>query len=216
MTAANAALSSRAIDSLSLYYRLARRVRRRASASRNVFENRSHFYTALWWEAAARVGAEVVDMGLSRMEIRRGEMRLLVSDNLTSLDDPVTLAVAGDKPLVYRMLAGRGLPVPRHFVCRRDDWAGARRAVALLAGPVLRSPPMEAGPATVSPVVCTGGSDWLGHLPLPASSRRRWCSKSRWRATTIAFSTWTASCWTSFGASLHCFAATGTPRSDSW
>jgi len=52
----------------------------------------------------------------------------------------VTLEVAGNKPLVYRMLAQRQIPVPRHHVCRRDDLAAARRAVAALGGPCVIKP----------------------------------------------------------------------------
>lgn len=128
------ACSQRVLQLLSMYDRLARRLTRRGAAWRSVARNRSGFYADLWREAAANAGAEVQELGQSRMEIRCGGVRLLVSGNLTSLDDPVTLSLAGDKPLVYQLLMERGVPVPRHFVCRFDDWAAARGALSRLGG----------------------------------------------------------------------------------
>jgi cyanophycin synthetase len=135
-----ASFSGRALDSLSLYYKAAQRVRRRSKVAGAVAAERSRFYEAAWREAAAQAGAEVRVIGGSALEISRGERRLLVRDNVTSLDDPVTLDVAGDKPLVYRLLAERRIPVPRHGVFRRDDLGGAWEFAAALAGPCVVKP----------------------------------------------------------------------------
>jgi len=48
---------------------------------------------------------------------------------MTSIDDPVTLAIAAHKPLVYRLLAREGLRTPRHLEFALDEVA---KAVALI------------------------------------------------------------------------------------
>jgi cyanophycin synthetase len=90
---------------------------------------RAVFYEKLWREAAAQVGASFVDLGYGIFEIERDGERTRVFESTCPLDDPVTLAIAGNKPLVYRLLAEEGLPVPRHveFTLNRLD-----RAVAFL------------------------------------------------------------------------------------
>jgi cyanophycin synthetase len=75
---------------------------------------RAAFYEAIWREAAAHCGADFENLGYGVLEIRKGDSRTRVSESTCSLDDPVALAVAGNKPLTYRLLAGAGLPVPRH------------------------------------------------------------------------------------------------------
>ena len=47
------------------------------------------------------------------------------------VDDPVTLRLAGDKPVVHAILAERGLPVPPHAQYTLDGLATAQ---AFLAG----------------------------------------------------------------------------------
>jgi cyanophycin synthetase len=131
---------SRAIALLSLYHRVAIRLDERIRGARRVLDNRRGFYTALWRDAAARAGAEVIELGASRLSIQCGSTRLLVSGNFTSLDDPVTLALAGDKPYVYGLLAEQGLPVPKHVACRYDDWPVAESALTSLGGPCVVKP----------------------------------------------------------------------------
>ncbi len=108
-------------------------------------EHRSGFYRAIWREAADQVGAAVVNLDGSIMEIRRGAFRLRVSENITSLDDPVTLAAAGNKPLAYRLLAGRGLPVPVQVTCRCGDLPAARQAMAAFGGVCVVKPALGGG-----------------------------------------------------------------------
>lgn len=127
-------IASRSIESLSFVFRVHGYLRRNGPAASAVRKQRSAFYRAVWEAAAAAVGATVTSLDGSMMEIRCKGVRLLVRDNVTSLDDPVTLDVAGNKPLVHRLLMEEQIPVPRHLVCRRDDLMTARRCVAVLGG----------------------------------------------------------------------------------
>jgi cyanophycin synthetase len=159
MPATGAMFASRAIDTLSLYYKGRQRGRGRKRGAGFVGQQRSAFYQTVWREAATGVGATVVDLDGSMMEIYHGSLKLLVCDNMTSLDDPVTLAAAGNKPLVYRLLTERQLPVPAHFVCRYDDLAAARKALAALGGLCVAKPALGgAGGRGVTTAVSGGPS----------------------------------------------------------
>lgn len=86
-----------------------RNPRRRASGRHLIA-----FYDRVWREAADRLGASFIPLGAGVSEIRLGRARVRVIENTSAIDDPVTLAVAGDKVLTYRLLTGQGLPIPRH------------------------------------------------------------------------------------------------------
>lgn len=100
----------------------------RGSAPEMTLE-RSLFYRTIWSDAAAALGATIVDLGDSLLEIRTESGTLRICEYYTSLDDPVTLRIAGNKPLVHRLLLQRGLPVPSHCVCGFDDFKTASQFV---------------------------------------------------------------------------------------
>jgi len=89
------------------------------------------FYRTVWGEAADTLDLPVTDIGGQFFEIRCPGSVLRVCKNITSLDDGVTVAIAANKPLVHRLLADRGVPVPAHLACgyRNADaaWAFVRR-----------------------------------------------------------------------------------------
>jgi D-alanine-D-alanine ligase-like ATP-grasp enzyme len=87
----------------------------RNSAALGAEKGRAAFYEKLWEGAAAEVGAELRHLGYGISEIRRDGLATRVRQNCTAIDDPITLAVALNKTLVYRLLAEEGLPVPRHL-----------------------------------------------------------------------------------------------------
>jgi cyanophycin synthetase len=72
---------------------------------------RKEFYDSLWRNAAEELGADVEALDDDILEIRRSGAVTRVCQNYTELDDPVSLRVAGRKPLVTHLLAARGLPV---------------------------------------------------------------------------------------------------------
>jgi D-alanine-D-alanine ligase-like ATP-grasp enzyme len=76
--------------------------------------HRTQFYEDVWREAAGELGAtfEVLDRELFKISCCGVSTR--VHNNCTTLDDPVTLHVALDKPLVHAMLRSHGLPTPGH------------------------------------------------------------------------------------------------------
>ena len=128
---------------LAYYHRLEHLVGHRAE-SRQIGKRRSEFYRMVWEQAAAEVGASVRHLD-GTLEIRHGDAVIRIRGNITSLDDPVTVAVASDKLLGYGLLSERGLPVPSHCACERDDTATAWRFVAAQASPCVVKPARGTG-----------------------------------------------------------------------
>jgi D-alanine-D-alanine ligase-like ATP-grasp enzyme len=138
-------LTSLLLSALAHLYKVADLRRRRAGTTRLTRERRTSFYDAVWAEAAAAVNGSVSKLGGGLIEITCGHLRLRVCNNLTSLDDAVTLQLAGDKPLVYGLLQERSIPVPAHTVCRAADLATARRFLSDLGKPCVVKPARRTG-----------------------------------------------------------------------
>jgi len=83
--------------------------------NRLAHEHRSRFYANVWRDAAARLGATVEQLDKDLLEIRLGRACTRVRQTTTTIDDPVSLSVAANKPLVCRLLAKQGLRTPNHF-----------------------------------------------------------------------------------------------------
>jgi cyanophycin synthetase len=125
---------------------------------RRMRELRDAFYLAAWQRAAAAAGAELVPLSGSVVEIVRWGRRLRVCGNLTSLDDPVTLQLAGDKPAVYRLLAEEGIPVPQHAVLDAAARCDPAALLRTLPAPLVVKPAADTGAgAGVSTNVATPG-----------------------------------------------------------
>ncbi|MGZ4198742.1 MAG: hypothetical protein ACXVP1_00990, partial [Thermoleophilia bacterium] len=126
-------------------YRIPEIRRRRAAATRITRQRRTEFYEAAWTEAAAAANGTMTKLGGGLLEIGCGGVRLRARNNLTSLDDAVTLQMAGDKPLVYGLLQEHAIPVPVHVVCSSSDLATARRFLANLGRPCVVKPARRTG-----------------------------------------------------------------------
>ena len=72
---------------------------------------RNACYEELWTAAAAAVGARIDRLGSDVFRIVRGTRDTFVSGSRVMLDGPVTLKIAGNKPLVSRLLREHGHPV---------------------------------------------------------------------------------------------------------
>jgi cyanophycin synthetase len=101
------------------------------------------FYRRLWTSAAASLGLAVRDLGHGRLEIDVGTRRLEVRGTHCSIDDPATLARAGDKVLVHRLLAERGLPMPAHAAFTLADLEPARRFLDAAPGACVVKPGVD-------------------------------------------------------------------------
>lgn len=117
--------------------------------------NRAAFYAEVWHEAASRLGASVVPLGQDILEIRSNGASTRVQRNTTAIDDPVTLSIAGNKPLVYRLLAHRGLQVPNFLEFTLKEVAPAAAFLRRFGGEWVVKPAHGAGGRGVTTGVIT-------------------------------------------------------------
>ncbi len=86
----------------------------RARAQRAAFTVlRKRFYDDFWQSAAAGIDADIENMGNSWFLVKKGDSTTFVHGERVMLDTPVTLKLAGNKSLVYRLLSEDGYPVPQ-------------------------------------------------------------------------------------------------------
>ena len=109
-------------------------------------------YATIWGEAAAAVGAEVVELGSGFLEIRSNGARTTVWNHWVPLDDAVTLKLALDKALMHRRLKEAGLPVPEHVEFRVGDLDAAQGFLD------------RGAPCIVKPAGSSGGSGTTGAI----------------------------------------------------
>src|SRR5262249_25380102 len=133
---------------------------------REVGTRGSAFYDRVWREAASHLAATYMPLGSGIAEMHLGGIKTRVAGYTCPIDDPVTLDIAGNRPLTYRVLAREGLPIPRHaeFTLKTID-----RAIAFMES----SP----GECVVKPATGTGGGRGITtgirhrfHLALAAAS----------------------------------------------
>lgn len=144
---------SRSFFLVKLLYHL-RRLRRflpsRNRAAQSAEDGRAGFYEQLWKDAAAEVGATFQHLGEGICVLGRDGLTTRVRQNCTAIDDPVTLTIALNKALVYRLLAEEGLPIPRHI---SFTLSALSQAVAFLAE--------VNGDCVVKPANGTGGGEGI-------------------------------------------------------
>jgi hypothetical protein len=96
---------------------------------------RNAVYAQIWRDAAAKLGADVRDLGSGFLEVTRGEATVRVWQQVNPLDDPVTLRLALDKPVVHRLLREVSVPVPEYLEWSFSDYEPALEFVAAAQGP---------------------------------------------------------------------------------
>jgi cyanophycin synthetase len=146
----------RLMSGLSQAYRVKRHLWRRGDAARAADRERSAFYERIWREAAARVEATIEPLGDGLFEIARNSARVRVCRNLCPIDDALTLTIAGNKPLVHRLLVREGLPTPRHAGFTLARVAVAVEFLESVGGPCVVKPARDTG---AGHGVTTGVSD---------------------------------------------------------
>jgi cyanophycin synthetase len=116
-------------------------------------------YREIWEHAAGEAGADLVDLGDSVLEIRRGRALTRVIYNRVMFDSAVAVEVSEMKPLVHRVVRAVGLPVPEHA---EFDWKEPGSGLEFLAA--------AGGPCVVKPACGTRGGE--GVTPWVTSPRQ--------------------------------------------
>jgi len=107
--------------------RLVARIRKiweekRNSAGQTYVHHRVSEYREIWKNVAAKVGARFTVLADSVWELELDGKKTRILNDKLEFDNPVTLEIAGMKPLVYQLFAEQGLRVPEHRTYRLDDW----------------------------------------------------------------------------------------------
>jgi D-alanine-D-alanine ligase-like ATP-grasp enzyme len=98
---------------------------------------RNAVYAEIWRSAAEQVGADVRELGSGFLEVSRGGPPARVWQQVVPLDDPVTLRLALDKPVVHELLTNASVPVPEHLEWSFSDPAPALAFMERVGGPTV-------------------------------------------------------------------------------
>ena len=131
------------------------------------------FHEKIWREAAAELGASCRSLGWGIVEIEFAGVRTRVVENVTAIDDPVTLAVMHNKPLTHRILADAGIRVSRHAVFALREMSPARRFLECVSGDVVVKPASGTGGGRG----VTTGIRTLSQLSRAAASASVYCDE---------------------------------------
>jgi cyanophycin synthetase len=105
------------------------------------------FYKSLWEDAARRVGCGFEELMPGYWRVTAGDRTSVIHNYKVGIDDPVTLHLAGNKPLCYRLMGEEGLSIPAYLSFRLNDLEAVRRFME-----------KEGGLFVVKPAVGTAGS----------------------------------------------------------
>src|SRR4051794_41796484 len=115
----------------------ARRLRRRGGGVPDP-EVRNAVDAAIWRDAADKTGADLREFGSGFLELSRGGgPAAKVWQQVVPLDDPVTLRLALDKPVVHELLTKASVPVPEHLEWSFSDPAPAVAVMERVGGPTV-------------------------------------------------------------------------------
>lgn len=94
------------------YHRLRRYLKDHRVVDRPKFETfRQRFYDQLWQKVAEDMDAKIEDFGYGFSKISRAAQHTFVMQAKVMLDDHLSLRLAGNKPLVHRILSERNYPI---------------------------------------------------------------------------------------------------------
>jgi len=100
-------------------------------------------YDQLWTAAAANVGATIDDLGYGITRIARNGRETFVNGPKVMLDGPVTLKMAGNKPLVSTMLKAHGHPIGKFLEFTLPELEAAESFLQSLGGLAVVKPGMS-------------------------------------------------------------------------
>ena len=92
-----------------------------SSSGQTYVQDRISQYREMWQAVADSVGAEFTVMSDAVWKVELNNRSTMILNDVLQFDDPVTLEVAGMKPLAFKILAEAGLQVPPHEVFRLDE-----------------------------------------------------------------------------------------------
>ncbi|MEA2211760.1 MAG: hypothetical protein QOF83_1708 [Solirubrobacteraceae bacterium] len=149
--------------------RSARRLLDNVRHRRRLPERNDRVAGQMWRAAAEELGAEVRQLAPALLEFRAGGVITRVRGQTTPFVDPVSEALASDKPLAYRLLEEAGVAVPRHALVPVGDLDTAIGFLERLGGPCI-----------VKPARGSGGNGVTGEVRNARQMRRALVSAARY------------------------------------
>jgi cyanophycin synthetase len=95
---------------------------------------RNQVYLAIWRDAARELGVGCTELSDGFIEVRSGDTRLRLWQQLIPTEDPVALQLALHKHLVHGLLVDAGLPAPQHVHFDPADPSAAARFMQACGG----------------------------------------------------------------------------------
>ncbi|MFV1992855.1 MAG: hypothetical protein ACC635_03045 [Acidiferrobacterales bacterium] len=101
---------------LKIYFLLRRLFRRITGTEKTTYVwTRTEGYKKAWQATADEIGADLKELYSGIWEVSKDNKSTRIGLYLTEFDNPVTLKIAGNKPLSYRLMADKGVPVPAYM-----------------------------------------------------------------------------------------------------
>jgi cyanophycin synthetase len=94
---------------------------KRNTSSQVYFEHRVSEYREMWGAIAHHLGGTFHVLAEDIWELDLGDQAIRINNHQLELDNPVTLALAGKKPLVHLLLKRQGIAVPDYIVFQRTN-----------------------------------------------------------------------------------------------
>lgn len=91
------------------------------------FEHRVSQYKNIWQQVANEIGAQFRELSGTIWELELNGHITRVDNYILEFDNPVTLHLAGNKPLVHNLLKENGLSVPDYIVFQLNELEKAHR-----------------------------------------------------------------------------------------
>ena len=112
-------------------------------------EHSERVIAEMWREGADAIGASMALLSPTLFEFRQGQAVARISLSTTPFHDLVSIRLAKDKPLAYRVLEQAQVPIPEHCVIDANDVASARALYERFAPPLVVKPVRGGGGAGV-------------------------------------------------------------------
>lgn len=110
------------------YWRVRRFLREEHFAGTPAFKAlRNRYYRELWRDVADALELPLTDIGCGYLRLGRESHHTFVREAKVMLDDHLSLQIAGNKPLVHRLLTERGYAVQDYLDYRISDLSEAQR-----------------------------------------------------------------------------------------
>lgn len=120
-------------------------IRTKSRQRRAVRANRAAYYLEAWTDAALRTGSTIEPLGGGLFRISNAGRNVIVSEQLTPLNDAVTDRLIRNRDAVFRLFEKLNAPRPRSILLKRNDLSVARSFMREIDAPVVVKPAAGTG-----------------------------------------------------------------------